>query len=289
MINQIEEILKNQKDNAEEKIIKIEKILNLANNEFENLKKILESNEWPEAVMDFQIIDENSEEEKLDRAEGIVDILIDESLENKKFLDFGCGEGHAVVYASKYTKTCHGYDIVKSGNLSWENDNNFLLTTKFEKIENNKYDMILIYDVLDHSENPIEILSTAKSLLSETGKIYLRCHPWSGRHASHLYRKINKAFIHLVFSDEELKEMGYEVQGKNQKIIYPIANYKEIIGLSGLKITKEPDIDLQDVEDFFKNNTLVSDRIKKSIPIKDMKFPEFQMSQCFIDYVLTKE
>ena len=52
------------------------------------LKSLMNSPEWPEAVSSFQIVDSNSEEEKMDRAEGIVDIIVQEDLLSKKFLLF---------------------------------------------------------------------------------------------------------------------------------------------------------------------------------------------------------
>jgi 2-polyprenyl-3-methyl-5-hydroxy-6-metoxy-1,4-benzoquinol methylase len=261
--------------------------------EFEELKKLLESEEWPEAVLDFQIVDESSEEEKMDRAEGIVDILIDENLENKKFLDFGCGEGHMTKYASKEAAISIGFDINKSkkSKFNWEKlEEKMLLTTDIKKVEQQApYDIILIYDVLDHTENPIEVLNKAKSLLSENGKIYLRTHPWCGRHGGHLYRQKNKAFVHVVFSDDELKKLGLNYEEKTNKVKFPIADYElNFIKESQLKIQSK-DVENQDVEDFFEKNPIISKRLKKIIEVEGGKtFPKFQLSQCFHDYVLKR-
>jgi 2-polyprenyl-3-methyl-5-hydroxy-6-metoxy-1,4-benzoquinol methylase len=261
--------------------------------EFEELKKLLESEEWPEAVLDFQIVDESSEEEKMDRAEGIVDILIDENLENKKFLDFGCGEGHMAKYASKEAAISIGFDINKSkkSKFNWEKlEEKMLLTTDFKKVEQQApYDIILIYDVLDHTDNPIEVLSKAKSLLSENGKIYLRTHPWCGRHGGHLYRQKNKAFVHVVFSDDELKKLGLVYEEKTNKVTHPIASYKlNFIKEAGLNIVSD-EIENQEVEDFFEKNPIISKRIKKIIEVdKGKAFPKFQLQQCFHDYVLKR-
>jgi len=256
--------------------------------EFEKLKKILNSDEWPEAVLEFQIADDTSEEDKIDRAEGIVDILIEESLENKKFLDFGCGEGHAAKYASEDSAISVGYDIEKQGSLEWENDEKFLLTTDFEKVKaKGPFDAILIYDVLDHAENPVEVLNQASSVLKNNGTIYLRCHPWSSRHGGHAYRKINKAFVHLVFSKEELKNLGID-NGHNNKVLFPIATYNGILAeVPGLS-AKDPDIEEQEVEPFFKNNELVRKRILQVFGRKNWEeaCPSFQMGQCFLDYVI---
>lgn len=263
--------------------------------EFLELRNLLVSSEWPESVLEFQIVDENSEQEKMDRAEGVIDILIQEDLKNKKFLDFGCGEGHMTKYAASQCLTSIGYDIEKSSNQNFiwgEKQDNFLLTTDFEKIkENGPYDIILIYDVIDHSENPVDVLKQASSVLSDGGKIYLRCHPWCSRHGGHLYRQINKAFVHLVFTDDEIEQLGHKVDKSiKTKVCYPILNYKKLIELSELKqTTKDPELERQNVEDFFEKNEMISNRIKKIVPVNEGKeFPKFQLSICFADYILTK-
>ena len=266
--------------------------MNDINDEFDKLKNLLISSDWPESVLEFQIVDRASDQEKMDRAEGVVDILIQEDLKNKKFLDFGCGEGHMAKYASQQCSTSVGYDITKpeSSNFIWEEkQDNFLLTNDFEKVkENGPYDVILIYDVVDHSVNPVDILKKASEVVSDSGKIYLRGHPWCSRHGGHLYRQINKAFVHLVFTENELEQLGHKSDDTVQtKVKYPIIAYKNMIQESGLK-TNEPELERQNVEDFFKNNELISNRIKNCVPLGGREFPNFQLSICFADYILTK-
>ena len=293
LINQIRTNLNNIEKELNEtpQAVQVAPVLSPAD-EFEQLKNLLDSEEWPEAVLDFQIVDENSEEEKLDRAEGVVDILVQEDLENKKFLDFGCGEGHMAKYASKNAAVSVGYDIVKSkkSKFTWEKLNEkLLLTTNFEKVKKEgPYDIVMIYDVLDHAENPVDVLNKAKSVLSENGKIYLRTHPWCGRHGGHLYRIKNKAFVHVVFSDEELAKLNLVYEERNNKVKFPIAVYEGLIKESGLNIESK-DVENQDVENFFEKNQLLSRRLKQIIGAEDGKvFPKFQMSQCFHDYVLKR-
>jgi 2-polyprenyl-3-methyl-5-hydroxy-6-metoxy-1,4-benzoquinol methylase len=264
--------------------------------QFDDLKTLLDSSEWPNAVFEVQIADENSEADKKERAEGIADILLP-NLDGKKFLDFGCGEGHVAEYAAKSTNLSIGYDKEKNPNskLEWEEKKeNFLITTDFEKVKaEGPYDIILIYDVLDHAkgESMSEILERAKSVLSEDGIIYLRCHPWCGRHGGHAYRKINKAFVHLVFTEDELEKMGLVLE-PTQKIFFPLATYSKAIEESGLVNSQEHEIDFQDVEPFFSNNPVVKERLLKLYGIKewgDSGRPAFQMSQCFVDYVLSNK
>jgi len=260
--------------------------------DFIELQKLLNSEEWPESVLNFQIVDENLESEKMDRAEGIVDLIIEEPVLNKKILDFGCGEGHVSKYISSQKAAISvGYDIKKPeySNFNWEEKNeNFLLTNDFKKVEaEGPYDAIVLYDVIDHlTENPIEILSKLKNILNENGKIYVRCHPWCSRHGAHLYRKINKAFVHLVFTEEELNSLGYKVEETNLKVLFPILKYQEIFKGAGVKDIRG-DIERQKVEDFFDSNNLVKSRIMRLFNTNSL--PTFQMQQCFLDYTLTKQ
>lgn len=257
--------------------------------EFAVLKGLLESEAWPEAVPQFQIADEDSEKDKEERAAGIVDIMLPPVM-GKKFLDFGCGEGHVAKYASNEASFATGYDVRSGGSLGWENrGERLLLTTDFEKVKSEgPYDLVLIYDVLDHASDPREVLFMAKSVLADGGSIHLRIHPWCGRHGGHLYRKLNKAFAHLVFRDDELESMGVKPEDVN-KVVYPLNYYSEIIREAGLS-SSEPEVDGQEVEGFFRENPLVRSRILKNFGIPEWQHdkPSFQMSQCFVDYILRK-
>jgi len=264
-----------------------------ADNDFEKLKSLLGSEDWPESVPEFQITDESSESDKDSRAETIADLFVQIS-PGKKFLDFGCGEGHVAKHVSK-SNFAVGYDISPSKIQSspWNiKSDSLALTSDFGVVRSNgPYDEILIYDVLDHADNPVEVLKMAKSVLAENGFIRVRCHPWCSRHGGHLYRKINKAFVHLVFSETELSEMGIDSDKTiAKKVIYPMATYEEYISQANLlKISMY--VDNQEPESFFSDAPLVSERIKIAIPEgngskKRQEFPHFQIQQCFLDFIL---
>ena len=263
--------------------------------EFAALKALLDSEEWPQAVFAVQMADENSEADKQERAEGICDIILP-PLSGKRFLDFGCGEGHVASCMSRESFLSVGYEPERpSGSkFKWEEeDSKLLLTSDFERVRSmGPYDAVLLYDVLDHvrGDTPSGVLSKVSEVLSADGRVYMRCHPWCGRHGGHAYRKINKAFVHLVLTEEELGSMGVAME-YNNKVLKPLQDYSEAIKSSGLEQASEPEIDSQEVERFFRDNDIVRNRILRNWGLTSWgdSPPSFQMSQCFVDYVLKKK
>ena len=264
--------------------------------ELVNLKNLLNANEWPKAVDSNLICDVDSDDDKLSRAEGILELIIERNLQNKSFLDFGCGEGHVPLksLAQEPIKAV-GYDIEK--NATWdtfEKNEKLLLTTDMKEVEKfAPYDVILLYDVLDHMESgQVEILTKVKELLADGGAVYVRFHPYCSRHALHLYHDINKAYIHLIFTEKELTDLGYKVE-PNAKVVHPIVEYGKWIKEAGL-ITSHSNTLRERVEPFFGKNKAIKERVRLHFTgstdkhIKKGGFPTFQLEQQFCDYVLKK-
>jgi ubiquinone/menaquinone biosynthesis C-methylase UbiE len=231
--------------------------------EFTDLRLLSRSDSWPEAVPQEYMCSDDNNEEKFIRADGIIENF-EIQAKDLNFLDFGCGEGHVVVKLSETAKKSIGYDI-KDQNWSLFNGT---FSTKWEEIEKNApYDIILCNDVLDHTEDILETLNRIQKVKTpQTGKVFVRVHPWTSRHASHLYKQLNKAYLHLVFTDDELFKMGL-VQQKIQKILEPIDYYKKAFRESGFTILKEDTINHQ-IENFFINNEKVKNKIKSHWPEK---------------------
>ena len=264
---------------------------------FEKLKEALHSTKWPDAVNKSLVCDPTSDRDKTERGRGIIELMIEEDLNGLKFLDAGCGEGHCAFISHEFgTKLSVGYDIrqAKSWPTFFEGKpddvlNKVLFTDNFTAVsENGPYDVILLFDVLDHiyGETPVALLTKLANLLSDNGKIYIRTHPWTSRHATHLYHDLNKAFIQLVFTEDEIRQLipYSKHEEPSIKVTTPIATYDSFVRESGLKVVHRREIQ-EKVEPFFKIPK-ISDRICKAT--KFDKFPEFQMGICFVDYVATK-
>jgi 2-polyprenyl-3-methyl-5-hydroxy-6-metoxy-1,4-benzoquinol methylase len=261
--------------------------IEIQSTDFDALKKELIGDSWPVAVPSELICNAASEQDKADRANNILSMFVPRSPENLKFLDFGCGEGHVAKEAAmRKANLSVGYDIKQQGELAWnERNDNFLLTPNFtEAKELGPYDIILMYDVLDHCDEPENLLKQVKELSKPTTTIYIRCHPWCSRHGGHLYNQMNKAWVHLIFTPEELASLGLTPPNPSQRVLFPIGTYKQYFQRVGLKFD-EPDIQRTEIEDFFKTNNIVSNRLSKTFAIKN--FPEWQMTQGFLDYVVS--
>jgi len=292
-------------------VLKIMKAKNLASatpqatalaskdDEFEALKVLLESNQWPAAVESYLICNNNSEQDKQDRAEGILDLIIDVHLEKLGFLDFGCGEGHVVNRTMiQNPRMSVGYDIAESETWSkWKPDPRMLFTSSWDDVvKNGPYNVVLAYDVLDHIEGDNEIavidtLKKIKSIMAPNAKLFARCHPWCSRHGTHLYHQINKAYAHLVFTPQELEQLGYKGMW-TRKIIHPLMTYMSWFQKAGLRFQRKEQVVKSDIEKFFTQTPLVAKRIKanwKDSPDKELregrKFP-FQLEFQFADFVL---
>lgn len=218
--------LDNQIQEKEERLIQLNEELQRSSCDFANIKKILDSGIWPLATP-FSSAPKTKEEKEAKAVDVIID-LIDEELHGKKFLDFGCGEGYTVKSVSSGAKLAVGYDIVAYDNpaIPWNDfsGNNHFITTDIEIVKpNGPYDVVLLYDVLDHALDPLAVLSQVKELCHEDTKIYVRFHPWTSRDGAHI-DKFNCAYLHLILDETELKELGI-VTPYVKKITDPINVY----------------------------------------------------------------
>lgn len=222
--------------------------------EMEDIRELLYSEKWPEAIEQSQIC---TDDQKVARACGILDGFIGEHLKGKRFLDYGCGEGHVVYEAQKREAEAFGYDIKCEPNNMFSKD--FLHIQ-----QQGPFDIILMHDVLDHIEliNPIEALLQAKSVLKPDGRMYVRNHPWSSRHGGHLYNSINKAFLHLIMDEIELTRLGGHTCEYNIKVVTPIETYHYWFASAKLDIQDEF-ILRSKVEDLFTKPSLVLERISR--------------------------
>lgn len=250
-----------------------------------SIDELLKHAVWPQAVQFSEIV--QTEQDKQERAEIIANNLLEVTVKDKKFLDFGGGEGHVAQHVCKQQPALSvSYDIQIPDNqiIPWETtQDKLLLTSDLNKVkENGPYDVVMLHDVLDHSEDPVAVLNTIREVLAPTGRVYVRNHPWCSRHGAHLYHSLNKAFAHLFMTDEEILALDKNFSVK-QKVLFPMKTYDK--WFNEAKFKARPNNSERDVvEKFFHSQKNVGEYLFK---LWGNIRPYDYMEQTFIDYVLT--
>jgi len=238
--------------------------------EFQILRESLEGMNWPLAVEPSVLAE--TEEAKETLAESIIQFVVTDYLKDLSFLDFGCGEGRVVTSAMKQKPTKSiGFDIIEDKWDRVELEENCLLTTDWNAVaENAPYDIVLLFDVLDHCENetPQEALYKIKNVLALDGKIVVKSHPWCSRHGAHLHKcGLNKAFAHLIFDDVELTRLGYQPPMIVLPVTHPLETYHDWFKDVNLGIESEY-VTTSKPENFFHKKE-IHDRIAKHYKYDD--------------------
>jgi len=243
------------------------------------LRDELGSDRWPSAVDQDMIC--STEEQFQERAKGILDIVVGEDLDNRTFLDFGCGAGHVAMLAQERGATTVGYDIEKK----WPSDLP-LFTCDFETVRKHGiFEIILLHDVLDHIEvvDPVTALQQVRTVMNRESRVYIRTHPWCSRHGGHVYEDLNKAFLHLVFDDVELTRICGSQAMHNVKVSRPLDTYRYWFKTAGLEIRSEIPI-RKEVEPFFLEPSYANQRLRQKWddPLQMVQDLEIE----FVEYML---
>lgn len=251
-----------------------------------HLKSLMEIDCWPESVPKH-LMTGPTDEDQTKRARAVLDMMLDRSMEDVNFLDFGCGDGWIANEALKRgCKLSTGYDITLNDN--WEKfDSDVQFTSVYNEVPKDQYDVVFLYDVLDHCFEPEEAMKQVYNSVKGTGVVYVRCHPWTSRHATHLWKKgINRAYLHMFFTWEEMRELLGESPVFTRSEIFPIEAYHSWFK-PHFNILKERPIE-EPVSDFFHvpafKELLANEQGIKSSEVDSLLS---RMRLQFVDFVLT--
>ncbi len=275
-------MLAQQKQEENEYHIKLNHLLNHLVGDPENIvyeaeldviRQMIEKKELPSAIDPIYL----TPKDPVEKADSILSLIVNESFNEKRFLDFGCGDGATINLAKKKGAyyAC-GYDP----NPKFKKEG---LVNNLMELEGT-FDIILAYDVIDHSSTPLDDLKAMYKLLSPSGKIYLCTHPWSSRNGAHIQNQQNTAFLHLILDDIELQRLTGSHPETIQRVIYPMKTYREWIEQAGLEIIKElPYKEI--VETIFTEPGPISKRISRHWQTED----DFQsiLGISAVEYILT--
>jgi 2-polyprenyl-3-methyl-5-hydroxy-6-metoxy-1,4-benzoquinol methylase len=97
--------------------------------------------------------------------------FVKEKITNKVVLDFGCGIGGFLEKAKKSAKEVRGVELEKVLQSSFKSRNlNVFSDLKLAKKDNQKYDIITAFHVVEHLQNPKEVLQQLSELLVKKEK-----------------------------------------------------------------------------------------------------------------------
>lgn len=123
--------------------------------------------------------------ERIFHRERVKMVLSSLNFKNKKVLDLGCGTGSILIPLAKQGVNVTGVDISKYcikklREYCKEEGISATLMVSNEKsvpIKNEKFDIVLLIDVLEHADNPQGVISEMKRVLKKNGKVFVTV-PW---------------------------------------------------------------------------------------------------------------
>jgi len=212
-------------------------------------------------------------------------------LEKKNILDCGCGEGYNSREMANVAEKVVGYDINQDDHWPDRAKENLFLTNDKELVaEHAPYHFIVLYDVIDHlqGEDPEVFMQWVSSVLHEHGQIFVRAHPWTSKTGGHFYETVNKAWVHLALTTDELIKAGMKATEPNVRAVRPMAAYEEWFKSAGLTV-KSKQVKADYVDNFFMNSGLLDRIIKVTWGGEiEAETAKMIMSNSWIDYLLKK-
>lgn len=244
-----------------------------------NLKKMLKSNLWPNAL--------SEEELKESKEEKVKNVLM--NIPNIENMDIACFADDADIFIKEIMKVkankvvCFSLDKnINPFKIEESNQIGIVTNNKNELVGNGPFDIIICYDFLEHTgESPENWLSFMKNIRKTNGPIYLRAHPFNSRYHDH--NLANKAYSHLVFTDSEKLKIGCPSGKKPCKELLTENEYFKLFYSLELSIIERNIID-HPIEEIFTNSSMISEKIKATLN-KEMLFAE-ELSFEYIDYLL---
>ncbi|MDB0021099.1 class I SAM-dependent methyltransferase [Candidatus Pseudothioglobus singularis] len=147
--------------------------------------------------------------------------FVKEKITNKNVLDFGCGAGGFLEMAKQSAMSVSGIELERALQSSFqERKLNIFSNLKEAQEKNEKYDIITAFHVVEHLQNPKDILMELSQLLEEGGEMIVEV-PNSDDALLTLYE--NKAFQNFTYWSQHL-------------FLFNAKTMKELIIQSGLKL-----------------------------------------------------
>lgn len=162
-------------------------------------------------------------------------------LKDKEILDAGCGYGgKTIYYAELGAKHVVGVDIDEkhiryvreyAAKKNFSNIEFNVANLAGLSFESEKFDVILLNDVIEHIKRPIlvEVLKECKRTLKKGGRIFIEFPPWTSAFAAHLYDYIDIPWCQFLFSAETLSNVTRKLQQhENFGTLTIVGNFQQL-------------------------------------------------------------
>lgn len=169
-------------------------------------------------------------------------LKIKKTKENLKVLDVGCGLGYLTYALKSEQYDVYGIDISKEAinNAKKHFGNYFISQDIFEYAKNNKnsFDVIILTELIEHLENPIDFLKTSLNLLNKNGKIIITTPNRSIANSDIVWLTESPPIHHWWYSEKSIAYMAKKLNLKLEFVsfkkfyarkpkIYNIRRYKK--------------------------------------------------------------
>ena len=161
--------------------------------------------------------------------------FVKEKITNKNVLDFGCGAGGFLEMAKQSAMSVSGIELERALQSSFqERKLNIFSNLNEAQEKNEKYDIITAFHVVEHLQNPKDILMELSQLLEEGGEMIVEV-PNSDDALLTLYE--NKAFQNFTYWSQHLylfnqktlselvKQAGLRLDWIKHVQRYPLSNH----------------------------------------------------------------
>lgn len=159
---------------------------------------------------------------KLIELKNFSEFNLNETLTNKKIVDFGCGTGELTKILTKFNpEKIIGIDISEEDlNIARKKYSGSLI--EFRKgsemiipFNSNLIDVIFCLDVLEHISNVVVIFDEFVRILKPGGKIYIAWQSWFSPFASHLDTYTLIPWIQIIFSEKTIFKACAKIYDSN--------------------------------------------------------------------------
>lgn len=93
-------------------------------------------------------------------------------IRGKDILDFGCGIGGFIKHAKEISNLAYGIELEKRL-VSYFEENDLIVHQYLSELNENKYDVITLFHVLEHMPDPRSLLKELRSRLNTYGEIII--------------------------------------------------------------------------------------------------------------------